>query len=125
LVLNERISGWSRAAVFAAAVLAAASMPVWSQQQAASAPAQAPAPAPAQAPAPAPSPAVVRRYAPNLADEDWSFLADPKHRIDYLDPIKYILLPRKGWYLSLGGEVRLSPQGMRIRGDEVQPANCR
>ena len=39
-------------------------------------------------------------------DEDYTYLADPRRRTDWLDPIKHIPLGRPGWYLSLGGELR-------------------
>ena len=39
-------------------------------------------------------------------DEDYSYLADPVRRTDWLDPIKHMSLGRPGWYLSLGGELR-------------------
>ncbi|MGB9431590.1 MAG: alginate export family protein [Candidatus Acidiferrum sp.] len=41
-------------------------------------------------------------------DEDWSFLADPKLRQDFWDPIKYMRL-RHGhsdWFLTMSGEAR-------------------
>ncbi len=70
-----------------------------------------------------PAPTVQRRYLTNLADEDWSFLSNPKLRHDFWDPIKYIPLRREGWYLTISGEARLSPQGLRVRGDEVTPSS--
>jgi hypothetical protein len=57
-----------------------------------------------------------------MADEDWSFLKDQSLANDLFDPLKYVLLPRAGWYLTLGGEARLSPQGFRIRSDDRQPS---
>jgi hypothetical protein len=41
-------------------------------------------------------------------DEDWSFLADPKLRQDFWDPVKYIRLRRgrNDWFLTISGEVR-------------------
>jgi len=41
-------------------------------------------------------------------DEDWSFLADPKLRQDFWDPIKYIRLRRgrNDWFLTISGEAR-------------------
>jgi len=39
-------------------------------------------------------------------DEDWSLLADPSQRSDWLDPIKYVPLGRPGWFVTLGGEIR-------------------
>jgi hypothetical protein len=41
-------------------------------------------------------------------DEDWSFLADPKLRQDFWDPIKYIHLRRgrNDWFLTISGEAR-------------------
>jgi len=38
-------------------------------------------------------------------DEDWSHLSEIKGPSDFFDPIKYILLNDRGWYLSLG-EIR-------------------
>ena len=69
---------------------------------------------------PAASPA--RIYLTDRADEDWSFLKDRAYRSDFWDPIKYIALGRENWYLTLGGEVRMRPEGFRIRGDETTPA---
>ncbi len=57
-----------------------------------------------------------------MADEDWSFLKDRSIRHDFWDPLKYIELPKPDWYVTLSGEVRISPQGLRIRGDEEQPS---
>jgi hypothetical protein len=71
------------------------------------------APAPAAQPAPPP---VVRTYQPNIADEDWSFLADRTLRQDWLDPIKYVPLWGGKSYLTFGGEVRIRPEGLRLRG---------
>ena len=75
-------------------------------------------------PAPARSaPAAPRRiYLTDRADEDWSFLKNRAYRTDFWDPLKYIPLGREDWYLTLGGEVRLRPEGFRIRGDETTPA---
>lgn len=39
-------------------------------------------------------------------DEDWSHLLEVKGPKDFWDPIKYILLNDRGWYLTIGGEVR-------------------
>jgi hypothetical protein len=41
-------------------------------------------------------------------DEDWSFLADPKLRQDFWDPLKYIRLRhgRNDWFLTIDGEAR-------------------
>ena len=41
-------------------------------------------------------------------DEEYAYLADPKRRTDWLDPIKHIPLSgtRPDFYLSLGGELR-------------------
>lgn len=39
-------------------------------------------------------------------DEDWSYLADPQKRTASFDRFKYISLGKKGWYLSIGGEIR-------------------
>jgi len=47
-----------------------------------------------------------RTYSLLRENEDWSWLANPALREDYLDPIKYIPLGRNGWYVTLGGEIR-------------------
>jgi Alginate export len=39
-------------------------------------------------------------------DEDWSHLKETNAPPDFFDPIKYILLNDRGWYMSLGGELR-------------------
>jgi hypothetical protein len=57
-----------------------------------------------------------RAYQTNLADEDWSFLADPANRKDRFDPIKYIPFRQGRSYLTLGGEARIRPEGFRLRG---------
>src|SRR5580704_18014671 len=48
----------------------------------------------------------VRTYTLLGEDEDWSFLKDPSLRKDLWDPLKYIPLGTKGWYLSIGGGMR-------------------
>jgi Alginate export len=45
-------------------------------------------------------------YLDLVYDEDWSFLKDFKGPPDFFDPIKYIPLNDRGWYISLGGEIR-------------------
>ena len=59
-----------------------------------------PDPSPA---APQPAPDKLLRY-----DEDYSFLADPERRTEWLDGLKYISLSDSGpnCYLSIGGEIR-------------------
>ena len=49
-----------------------------------------------------------RSYRLLREDEDWSFLADPKLRQDFWDPIKYIRLRhgRNDWFLTISGEAR-------------------
>jgi len=69
-----------------------------------------------------PAPPPVRMYLPNIANEDWSFLKDPKYRADFWDPIKYISLKPENWYLTLGGEIRLRPEGFRVRSAQGRPA---
>jgi hypothetical protein len=39
-------------------------------------------------------------------DEDWSHIKEVPGPADFWDPIKYIKLGDRGWYTSLGGEVR-------------------
>ena len=86
---------------------------------------QTPAPtepaAPPQAAKPAAPPTPVRVYLPNPADEDWSFLADKSLRIDFWDPLKYIPLGDGGQFMTLSGEVRFRPEGLRIRGVGERP----
>jgi Alginate export len=78
--------------------------------------AQGAAPPPqAAAPPQAPAPPPVRAYRPNLADEDWSFLADRSLRKDRFDPVKYISLFGGRSYLTFGGEARIRPEGLRVR----------
>ncbi len=61
------------------------------------------------------------------ADEDWSFLADPTLHGDSWDPVKYIPLRNaaKGWYLSIGGQIR--EEWERVVNDNwgLQPYNNR
>src|SRR5262245_65968711 len=86
------------------------------------------APAVAQQTTPAPAAALqpqvqsARVYKPNIADEDWSFLADRSLRQDFFDPIKYISLFGGKSYLTLGAEARVRPEGFRIRGSEETPS---
>ena len=73
--------------------------------------------APATKPAgPSAQPAAARAYKPNIADEDWGFLADQTQRRDFFDPVKYISFMDGRSYLTLGGEVRIRPEGLRLRG---------
>jgi hypothetical protein len=47
------------------------------------------------------------QYSNTRYDDDFSYLHDPACRTDFWDPVKYIPLGvEKGWYLSLGGEIR-------------------
>jgi hypothetical protein len=64
---------------------------------------------------------VARVYRPNIADEDWSFLANEAYRQDRFDPIKYIPLFGGTSYLTLGGEARIRPEGLRLRGAPGTP----
>lgn len=62
-----------------------------------------------------------RVYRPNPADEDWSFLkAAP--RADFWDPAKYIRLGRDGWFMTASGEIRIRPEGFRIRPTDDRPS---
>jgi Alginate export len=49
-----------------------------------------------------------RSYRLLREDEDWSFLANPKLRQDFWDPIKYIRFRhgRNDWFLTISGEAR-------------------
>jgi hypothetical protein len=61
-----------------------------------------PSATPEQKVTPSPSPFKQLRY-----EEDWSYLSNKTERTDASDRIKFIpLRAKKGWYLSLGGEVR-------------------
>ncbi len=64
---------------------------------------------------------VERRYLPNPADEDWSFLAAAPD-VDPWDRVKYIRLRREGWFMTVSGEVRYRPEGLRIRPSETRPS---
>ncbi len=66
--------------------------------------------------APSQAPPIGRAYRPNMADEDWSFLANKALRQDVFDPVKYISLWGGRSSLTFGGEVRLRPEGLRLRG---------
>jgi hypothetical protein len=65
--------------------------------------------------------AVTRRYLPNPADEDWTFLATAPD-VDPWDPVKYMPLGKDGWFATLSGEVRYRPEGFRIRPAETRPS---
>ena len=65
--------------------------------------------------------APTRRYQPNPADEDWSFLATTPNT-DPWDPVKYMSLGRDNWFVTLSGEVRYRPEGFRVRGTEDRPS---
>src|SRR5689334_13781871 len=54
--------------------------------------------------------AVTRRYQPNPADEDWSFLKTAPD-VDPWDPVKYIPLGKDGWFATLNGEIRYRLEG--------------
>jgi hypothetical protein len=57
-------------------------------------------------------------------DEDYSYLKDPARRTDFWDVIKYIPLGnRDGWYLSLGGEMRLRYEFFNNEDAGSQPAD--
>ena len=75
-------------------------------------------PTPTPQATPAPQVQSARVYRLNLADEDWSFLADRALWQDRFDPIKYIPLFGGKSYLTLGGEARVRPEGFRIRGGD-------
>lgn len=49
----------------------------------------------------------VPSYKLNRADENYLYLQDPKRKIDFWDPVKYLPFSVRGdWYLSIGGEAR-------------------
>jgi hypothetical protein len=53
-------------------------------------------------------------YRTNPADEDWTFLKTAP-KTDRWDPLKYIPLGPEDWSLTLSGELRLRPEGFRVR----------
>ena len=59
-------------------------------------------------------------YRPNAADEDWTFLKTTPAS-DFWDPIKYVRLGPEDWSLTLSGEFRLRPEGLRIRETDARP----
>ena len=78
-------------------------------------------------PSPTPAPTVVpvqsaRIYKPNIADEDWSFLANRALKQDRFDSLKYISLFGGKSYLTLGGEARIRPEGFRVHGEPGTPS---
>ena len=62
-----------------------------------------------------------RIYLPNIADEDWRFLADESLRADFWDPVKYLPLGKQDWSIGLSGEIRIRPDGLRIRSANGDP----
>jgi hypothetical protein len=66
-------------------------------------------------------PTPTRVYLPNPADEDWSFLRDPTKRTDIWDALKFIPLGSDERFLSLSGEVRYRPEGLRLHGVGERP----
>lgn len=62
-----------------------------------------------------------RVYRPNAADEDWTFLKDAP-KADFWDPLKYIPLGPEDWSLTLSGELRLRPEGFRVRETPARPS---
>jgi hypothetical protein len=61
-----------------------------------------------------------RRYLPNRADEDWSFL-EHTPPADLWDPVKYIPLRGADSFMTLSGEVRYRGEGFRIRDTSTRP----
>jgi hypothetical protein len=70
-----------------------------------------------------PEPAPNRSYNLIPNEEDWSFLANPANRSDFWDPIKYIPLRRdaKDWFLSIGGEARVTLEQIKNDNFGQQP----
>jgi hypothetical protein len=63
-------------------------------------------------------------YKPLRYEEDYSYLKDPSRRTDFWDPVKYIPLgSRAGWYLSLGGELRVRYEFFHNEEAGGQPAD--
>jgi hypothetical protein len=63
----------------------------------------------------------VRRYQPNAADEDWSFLSTTPDS-DRWDRLKYVGLGAADRFVTFSGEVRYRPEGFRVHGTETRPA---
>ena len=63
-------------------------------------------PAPPVQPAPAPQGPQRPQYQDLRYNEDWSHIKEVPGPPDLWDPIKYIQLNDRGWYMSLGGEIR-------------------
>lgn len=61
-----------------------------------------------------------RVYLPNPADEDWSFLRDRSKWVDAWDRVKFVPLGDDA-RLTLSGEVRYRPEGLRLRGVGERP----
>jgi hypothetical protein len=61
-----------------------------------------------------------RTYLPDPADEEWGFLKDAP-KIDVWDPLKYIPLGPGDWFMTLSGQVRYRPEGLRIRETAARP----
>jgi len=60
-------------------------------------------------------------YQPNIANEDWTFLANPAMRSDFWDPVKYIRLGHKDWSVGFSGEIRIRPEGFHIHKTKDTP----
>jgi hypothetical protein len=75
-----------------------------------------------QAPLEPSAPVTARVYHVLRTEEDWSFLADPTARVEWLDRIKYIPWRSGGnsQYLSIGGEYRQTVES--VRNDAWNPA---
>ncbi len=88
--------------------ITAATTPALAQSHAGS-----PPPGGVEAAAPAGQPDPRRMMLPTPAEEDWSFLADPKERTDPFDAVKYVPLGGDGAYASFGGEGRVFIESVR------------
>jgi hypothetical protein len=62
-----------------------------------------------------------RVYRPNPADEDWSFRRTPPEPTSGIRR-KHIRLGRDGWFMTASGEIRVRPEGFRIRPTDDRPS---
>jgi alginate export protein len=57
-------------------------------------------------------------------EEDWSLLANPDCKKEWLDDLKYISLGREDWFLSVGGEIRYKYENYDNSGFGTDPPDA-
>ena len=67
----------------------------------------------AQTPSPSPEAFVLPPFQPLRYEEDYEYLKDESKRRERLDSLKYIPVGKPGWYLSIGGEARITYETYR------------